>query len=130
VVSGKPGAVVPGQEGVILDADFAELLSTLGLSNLAETFERNNMTSFISCRYVTREALINTFGVPADKAGVLLSHLIQRAPTTSDRRLPELANDLAAAVASMHVTESVREQVKTALQSSNILSLDQIYAKR
>ncbi len=133
-VSAKPGAaaavVVPGQEGVSLDAEFAELLSTLGLSSHAEVFERNNMTSFLSCRYVTREALVGNFGIPAEKAGILLSQIIQRAPTTHDRRLPELAIDLAAAVASMHVTESVREQVKTALQSNNVLSVASAMSKR
>jgi hypothetical protein len=131
-VAAKPGvaAVVPGQEGVSLDAEFAELLSTLGLSSHAEVFERNNMTSFLSCRYVTREALVGNFGIPAEKAGILLSQIIQRAPTTHDRRLPDLAIDLAAAVASMHVTESVREQVKTALQSNNVLSVANAMSKR
>ncbi len=125
-----PGSVVPGQEGVTLDPEFAELLSTLGLSSHAEIFERNNMTSFLSCRYVTREALVGNFGIPQEKAGVLLSHIIQRAPTVNDRRLPDLAIDLAAAVASMHVTETVREQVKTALQSNNVLSVSAAMVKR
>ena len=127
---GSAAVVVPGQEGVTLDPEFAELLSTLGLSSHAEVFERNNMTSFLSCRYVTREALVGNFGIPADKAGILLSQIIQRAPTVNDRRLPDLAIDLAAAVASMHVTEPVREQVKTALQSNNVLSVAAAMAKR
>ena len=127
---GSSTVVVPGQEGVTLDPEFAELLSSLGLSNHAEIFERNNMPSFLSCRYVTREALVGNFGIPQEKAGVLLSQIIQRAPTLNDRRLPDLAIDLAAAVASMHVTESVREQVKTALQTNNVLSVAHAMAKR
>jgi hypothetical protein len=123
-------ASIPGQEGVTLDTEFSELLSSLGLSSHAEVFERNNMTSFLSCRYLTREALIGNFGIPSDKAAVLRSHIMQRTPTTHDRRHPDLAYDLAAAVASMHVTELVREQVKTALQTNGILSVEQAKAKR
>lgn len=127
---GTAAVVVPGQEGVTLDPEFSELLANLGLSSQASVFERNNMTSFLSCRYVTREALVGNFGIPPDKAGILLSQIIQRAPTVNDRRLPDLAIDLAAAVASMHVTETVREQVKTALQSNNVLSVAHAMAKR
>ena len=122
--------VVPGQDGVTLDPGFAELLARLGLLEYGAVFERNNMPTIISCRLLTREALIGNLGIPADKAGILLSHIMQRVPVTHDRRMPELANDLAAAVASMHVTENVREQTKTALQTNHLLSVADAKAKR
>jgi hypothetical protein len=63
-------------------------------------------------RYVTREALVGNFGIPSEKAGLLLSNIFQSAPGVArERKLPDLAFDLASCVASMKVTDVVRQQV-------------------
>uniref|UniRef100_A0A6U2FBR1 Ephrin receptor 1 SAM domain-containing protein n=1 Tax=Hemiselmis andersenii TaxID=464988 RepID=A0A6U2FBR1_HEMAN len=122
---------VPGENGVSLDPSFSQILTDIGLSNFIKVFEQNNITSLTSCRYVTREALIGNFGVPPEKAGLLLAHIMQSAPEVAHvRRLPELAMDLAGCVANMKVSEAVRQQVKTSLQTNNVLSVDDARSKR
>ena len=55
---------------------------------------------------------MGNFGIPPEKAGLLLSNIFQSAPGVArERRLPELAFDLASCVASMKVTDAVRQQV-------------------
>lgn len=55
---------------------------------------------------------MGNFGIPSEKAGLLLSNIFQSAPgVAQERRLPDLAFDLASCVASMKVTDAVRQQV-------------------
>eukprot|EP00960_Hanusia_phi_P061814 764949-Hanusia_phi.AAC.6 len=122
---------VPGEDGSTLEPQLEQLLSTLGLSDCAPVFERNNITSLASCRYVTKEALVGNFGVPSEKAGLLLSYIISASPgVAQERRLPELAPDLAMIVSSLNLPEVEKRMVKTALQTNEVLSVRDAKAKR
>jgi len=129
--SSNSNAPVPGEDGVAMDPEFVQLLTTLGLEGCVAVFQRNNITSLASCRYITREALTGNLGVPDDKAGLLLSHIVTSAPgVAQERRLPELGSDLAALVAAMKLQEPAREQVKTSLQTNNVLTINDAKSKR
>uniref|UniRef100_A0A7S4KG17 Ephrin receptor 1 SAM domain-containing protein n=2 Tax=Guillardia theta TaxID=55529 RepID=A0A7S4KG17_GUITH len=122
---------VPGEDGSTLEPQLEQLLSTLGLSECAPVFQRNNITSLASCRFVTKEALVGNFGVPSEKAGLLLSYIISASPgVAQERRLPELAPDLDMIVSSLNLPEIDRRMVKTALQTNEVLSVRDAKAKR
>jgi hypothetical protein len=122
---------VPGEDGHSMDPALANLLTALGLASHIPIFQNNNITSVSDCVRLTREALVGNFAVPDDKAGLLLSHIKNAVPGASaGRPLPELARDLAAVISVMKIPEQLRDQVRTSLQTNNVLSVQDAKDRR
>lgn len=61
---------------------------------------------------------MGNFGIPPEKAGRLLASIMQSAPGVAhERRLPDLALDLAGCIANMKVSDAIRQQVAFAARS-------------
>ncbi|KAJ1490552.1 hypothetical protein T484DRAFT_1776936, partial [Baffinella frigidus] len=128
---GLNGAPVPGESGVAMDPALANLLTTLGLGNYVPIFQNNNIISLSDCVRLTREALVGNFAVPDDKAGLLLAHIKNAMPgAAAGRPLPELGRDLSAVISVMRIAEQLRDQVRTSLQTNNVLSVQDAKDKR
>jgi hypothetical protein len=108
-----------------LEPGFEDFLKRIGLEGNIAKFQEKHITSFESCKLMTKNTLISTLAIPDAQAGLIVSEV-----ALISQRCPELHHDLSMVVNRMNIRDEMRQRVRARLGVNNVLSVADAHAKR